>query len=188
MILEIVKHLEYIPNGFNKKIIINFLTIKQIIFNPILKKISVLFFEAPSELVLFEKEEYSLNLNKNKIISKIEEIIKNDSDFLLKSIYDIDYDKLKKDNEMCILEVQKLKTLKLHNTINDETLLKTNDINIKMVSEEVKTERYNICRSCEFFDSQALKGSGMCNVCACPVAYKIKQVKSFCPKDKWNSL
>lgn len=170
------------------QITVNFLTIKHIIFDPLVKTISVLFFEAPSSLVLFEKEEYILNLNKNKIISKIEEIIKNDSDFLLKSIYDIDFDKLKKDNQISMLEVQKLKTLKSHDIINEETSVNINDIDIKMVSEQVETERYNICKGCEFFDSQALKGSGMCEVCACPVAYKIKQAKSFCPKDKWNSL
>ena len=171
-------------------ITVSSLTIRQIIFNPLLKNVSVLFFEAPASLVIFNKDEYSICLNENLIATRIQEMIDNDLDALLNTIFEINNDKLKEDNSLMISEVIKLKRRQAEKKkVLDEAIDPVDIADVELdnfnASNEIQNQRFAICSQCEFFESNALKGTGMCNACKCPLPYKIKKISSSCPKDKW---
>ena len=52
----------------------------------------------------------------------------------------------------------------------------------KYVSEKVYSERYEICKACEFFN----RSTQTCKVCHCFMKLKCKMQHAFCPKDKWG--
>jgi len=174
-------------------ITVSSLTIRQIIVNPLLKNVSVLFFEAPGSLVIFNKDEYSICLNENLIATRIQEMIDNDLDGLLNNIFEINNDKLKEDNSLMISEVIKLKRRQAEKKkVLDEAIDPVDPVDIAEVeldnfnaSNEIQNHRFAICSQCEFFESNVLKGTGMCNACKCPLSYKIKKILSSCPKGKW---
>ena len=186
----------FIVNNLEKEsvaITVSSLTIRQIIVNPLLKNVSVLFFEAPASLVIFNKDEYSICLNENLIATRIQEMIDNDLDGLLNTIFEINNDKLKEDNSLMISEVIKLKRRQAEKKkVLDGAIDPVDPVDIAEVeldnfnaSNEIQNQRFAICSQCEFFESNALKGTGMCNACKCPLPYKIKKISSSCPKDKW---
>ena len=51
----------------------------------------------------------------------------------------------------------------------------------KNVEPEVYEKRINICKSCEFFNSDFNK----CNNCGCFLEYKASWNSEKCPVDKW---
>lgn len=51
------------------------------------------------------------------------------------------------------------------------------------VNRETFNSRMNICRSCEFFDSSAVR----CKQCGCFLNIKASWASEKCPIDKWNS-
>lgn len=192
MIFKFEKPIEYKPLWINsdpdaKPVFVTFLTIKQIIIDPLLKKISVLFFEAPSPLIIFDKEEYTICLNLSQIVSRIEELIKNNIEELLINIFEIDNQKTIQQNNLIISEVNKLKIN--HNkktTSPKENSDKNHREDIIFALEEIQKQRLEICKGCEFFDSESFSGTGQCNACGCPLLYKIKKSSSVCPKSKWK--
>lgn len=52
------------------------------------------------------------------------------------------------------------------------------------VSDSVKEERMNICKSCPFFNSS----NTTCNQCGCYLAEKTKWASEKCPIDKWGEI
>jgi len=183
----------FIVNNLEKEsvaITVSSLTIRQIIVNPLLKNVSVLFFEAPASLVIFNKDEYSICLNENLIATRIQEMIDNDLDALLNTIFEINNDKLKEDNSLMISEVinlkrrqaEKKKVLDESGESFDISQVKIDNFN---ASDEIQNQRFKICSKCEFFDHNVLKGTGMCNACKCPLPYKIKKISNSCPEGKW---
>lgn len=170
---------------------LKFLTIKQIINDPLLKKVSVLFFEAPSPLVVFQKDEYKFCTPEFEIFSKVKNIIDDDSDKLCKTIFEFDNQKMINENFLIVSEVEKLKkayVLKKFETDRKQAkaVEKISAPIIKIASKKVQNKRLKICKDCEFFDANALKGNGVCNDCNCPILHKIKFVDNTCPKAKWN--
>ena len=55
--------------------------------------------------------------------------------------------------------------------------------NRKHVPEEVYSERYEICKSCEFF----IKKTKQCKKCMCFMNLKCALVFAFCPENKWEA-
>lgn len=49
------------------------------------------------------------------------------------------------------------------------------------VTEEVKTQRMNICSGCDMFDKENVK----CNACGCMLGMKASWAISRCPLSKW---
>lgn len=52
------------------------------------------------------------------------------------------------------------------------------------VSDSVKEERMNICKSCPFFNS----ANTTCNQCGCYLEEKTKWASEKCPLDKWSDI
>jgi len=50
------------------------------------------------------------------------------------------------------------------------------------VPEEIKNQRYDMCKQCEWFYSV----SNMCKKCGCLLSAKTKFRSSFCPIHKWE--
>lgn len=192
MIFKFEKPIEYKPhwmisNPDAKPIFVTFLTIKQIIIDPLLKNVSILFFEAPSPLIIFNKEEYTICLNLSQIVSRVEELIKDNTEELLKNIFEIDNQKATQQNNLIISEVNKLKEKHNKKTISSkENFDEKHREDIVFASEEIQKQRLEICKGCEFFDAESFSGTGQCNACGCPLLYKIKKSSSVCPKSKWN--
>jgi len=65
-------------------------------------------------------------------------------------------------------------------TITDvvKTAIQTGNI---FASEEMAKIRLDICKACEFFDTN----SARCNQCGCFMTTKVKVIAAFCPKNKW---
>lgn len=49
-------------------------------------------------------------------------------------------------------------------------------------------ERKTICAGCEFWDSEALKGTGRCKKCGCSTWAKIRLATESCPIGMWKSV
>lgn len=56
------------------------------------------------------------------------------------------------------------------------------------LSESQLDERQNICKSCEFWNSDGFAGSGQCKKCGCSTAAKLRMATSKCPIDKWGAI
>lgn len=56
--------------------------------------------------------------------------------------------------------------------------------NIGRVSDEVKQERLDICKSCPFF----MKISHQCRKCGCIMDAKTSLPHAFCPEGKWDAV
>ena len=50
------------------------------------------------------------------------------------------------------------------------------------VSDKIKNERMEICKSCEFYDEKENK----CIECGCLLEYKTQFALDSCPKQKWS--
>ena len=54
--------------------------------------------------------------------------------------------------------------------------------NREHVSEEIYSERYDICKSCEFFT----KHTKQCKKCMCFMKVKCALASASCPENKWK--
>lgn len=52
----------------------------------------------------------------------------------------------------------------------------------KFVDKQKAQERYNICKSCEFFNTSLYT----CKQCGCLMKLKVKFAGQKCPVDKWD--
>ena len=59
---------------------------------------------------------------------------------------------------------------------------------LKVTPEEMIEERKQICMSCEFWDAQAMNGTGRCLKCGCSTWAKIRLASESCPIDKWKAV
>ena len=50
---------------------------------------------------------------------------------------------------------------------------------------ETLAAREEICRGCEFWDSEALNGTGRCRKCGCATWAKLRMATEKCPIGKW---
>jgi hypothetical protein len=51
------------------------------------------------------------------------------------------------------------------------------------VSDEVKAQRLNICKSCEYYDAKQIR----CKHCGCFLEHKASFALDSCPIHKWNA-
>jgi hypothetical protein len=56
---------------------------------------------------------------------------------------------------------------------------------LQTLSEDKVQKRLDICKSCEFWDSSALNGTGRCRKCGCSTWAKIRMPAEQCPDKKW---
>ena len=48
--------------------------------------------------------------------------------------------------------------------------------------------RLNICKGCEFWNSDGFGGTGSCKKCGCSTQAKLRMATSKCPIDKWGPI
>ena len=60
----------------------------------------------------------------------------------------------------------------------------TNDVAMILVSDEVKEERLEICRQCEYYDENQVR----CKQCGCWLEHKAKFALDSCPVGKWRTI
>lgn len=53
---------------------------------------------------------------------------------------------------------------------------------MRLVEDDVRENRYNICKSCDEFD----KNFKICKVCSCIMPVKVVWTDSECPTGKWS--
>lgn len=54
---------------------------------------------------------------------------------------------------------------------------------LTLVEDDIREERYNICKSCEHFTKFKT-----CDVCNCIMPVKVVWTDSECPIGKWNKI
>ena len=59
---------------------------------------------------------------------------------------------------------------------------------MKVATELQVQTRKSICMGCQFWDAQALKGSGRCRKCGCSTWAKIRLATESCPIGLWKSV
>jgi hypothetical protein len=198
MIIVLDSPVKYKPSWIDSNanhIVVTMLTIKQIIDDPLLKKVSVAFFEAPTPLVLWEEQEYNDNSTwtDQSVKEKAEEIIKKDKEKAAQAIFETNSEKLKEENALRVVAVNELKKQfiqqypSLFQQAKNLTTSLTNWVKdgVKVVSEEVLNQRMDICKKCEFWDSEAFAGTGRCSKCGCSTQAKLRMATEKCPIDKW---
>jgi hypothetical protein len=55
----------------------------------------------------------------------------------------------------------------------------------KITNNKILNTRKEICKSCKFWDSIALNGSGRCKKCGCSTWAKMRMATEKCPIGKW---
>lgn len=55
----------------------------------------------------------------------------------------------------------------------------------KATDEETLKTRLDACHSCEFWNSEALRGTGRCMKCGCSTWAKLRMATERCPIGKW---
>jgi len=58
----------------------------------------------------------------------------------------------------------------------------------KLTPEDKLQERLEICKGCEFWDKEALGGTGRCKKCGCSTQAKLRLSHEKCPIDKWGPV
>lgn len=58
----------------------------------------------------------------------------------------------------------------------------------KLTPEDKLQERLEICKGCEFWDKEALGGTGRCKKCGCSTQAKLRLAHEKCPIDKWGPV
>ena len=191
------------------------LTVKDIIIETILKRVSVRFFEGYRPFVLFADKEYdkwapmtptggqNFSLSFNGIEDKINKIINDDPISLLDVIFRymhpeeihqqevLVYTKIIEYREpgfddLAVME-ESLTASEDDSEDESEDDLECSDSD-RIVTEKIKNNRLAICKGCSYFDADANAGTGECKKCNCPIPYKIKLSKSSCPISKWDSI
>jgi hypothetical protein len=56
------------------------------------------------------------------------------------------------------------------------------------VDDDTIKKRLDICKSCEFWDNTALRGTGRCRKCGCSTWAKIRMATEQCPEKKWLAV
>lgn len=69
-----------------------------------------------------------------------------------------------------------------------EDMLKWASANFALASQEEMDQRLNICRSCEWWNAEAYKGTGRCRKCGCSTWAKIRVKTSGCPIGLWGRI
>lgn len=56
-----------------------------------------------------------------------------------------------------------------------------------IVDHELKEERLEVCRKCEFFEEKEIYNVNVkkCKACGCNLNIKAMIIRMKCPKDKW---
>jgi hypothetical protein len=58
----------------------------------------------------------------------------------------------------------------------------------KPMNKEIKKERLDICKNCEYNSTQGLITKiSKCKSCGCILNVKANDLESKCPKDKWKN-
>jgi hypothetical protein len=55
----------------------------------------------------------------------------------------------------------------------------------KVVTAEQFDQRLDECRQCEYWDPQAMAGTGKCRKCGCSTQAKLRLATAQCPIGKW---
>jgi hypothetical protein len=55
-----------------------------------------------------------------------------------------------------------------------------------IVSSQELNFRMQLCKACEWWDAQALKGTGRCKKCGCSTWAKLRMATERCPIGKWE--
>jgi len=58
----------------------------------------------------------------------------------------------------------------------------------RLTTPEEYQARLEICKGCEFWDAEALSGTGRCKKCGCSTKAKLKMATEKCPIDKWGKI
>jgi predicted Zn-ribbon and HTH transcriptional regulator len=53
---------------------------------------------------------------------------------------------------------------------------------------KILATREAACRACEWWDAQALKGTGRCKKCGCSTWAKLRMATERCPMGKWEAV
>ena len=198
MIIVLDSPVTYRPSWMDSSgnsVTVSMLTVKQIIDDPLLKKISVLFFEAPAPLIIWEAQEYDNNSSwtNQSVKTKVEELINADKEKVVQTIFEQNVEKIKEENVLRIAAVNKLKSqfaTQYPSLFQQAKNLTTSVANwvkdgAKVASEEVLKERMDICKKCEFWDAEAFAGTGRCKKCGCSTQAKLRMATEKCPEGKW---
>ena len=59
---------------------------------------------------------------------------------------------------------------------------------LPICSKEVLSDRFDICKGCEFWDQSGFTGTGKCQKCGCSTQAKLRMATEKCPIDKWMQV
>ena len=58
----------------------------------------------------------------------------------------------------------------------------------ELVDSKILEERKKKCNSCDFWDSNAFRGTGKCKKCGCSTWAKLRMATERCPIGKWEAV
>lgn len=199
MLFEFDPALTYKPTWSQpgiETLVISSLVIKHIIDDPLLRRVSVLFFEAPCPLMVWQAEQYQDNSNwtMESVESRVKQIIAElDQEQFLKKIYQPDSERLRQENAARISAISSIKSSRLEKSPTVLEQAKSLAVSTAkwlkdgaaIVSEETLKQRLDACKACEFWDSQSFVGTGKCKKCGCSTQAKLRMSSEKCPISRW---
>ena len=202
MIIKIPeKKLEFEVEG--KKVVknIKLLSIRQIIDDPLLKRLSVTFFETAVPLLLWNDKTYDAlgDWTKEQVCKQIEKKFIENYDDTIEFLFVKKPVSTEKDDSLVRFEIRNflIKDLieKEKNegaTIVDQaisfskSLAKWSLSKFAITPQNILKERQEICKLCPEWDSSGIAGTGRCKKCGCSTQAKLRMASESCPINKWT--
>lgn len=69
-----------------------------------------------------------------------------------------------------------------------KSMLKWAKKGFRVVSAEQLDARLRECKRCEYWNPEALSGTGRCKICGCSTQAKLRLATEKCPLDKWGPV
>lgn len=76
----------------------------------------------------------------------------------------------------------KMSTMAMNFTKSMTEWMKTG---FEVADKKMVEDRLKICQQCEFWDGDAMHGTGRCTQCGCSTAFKLRIQTEHCPINKW---
>lgn len=189
------------------EVTVTFLTVRQVIDDPLLMRVSVLFVEAPFALKLWEEVDYDNigNWTQDEVDAKINKILSEDTQSRVEALFVPNQEELGADhmrrlsarrvllggapNEQANLGAPGASpTVFQQATALGKSLVNWTSSGFPTTPPDELAARMQICKACSEWDEVGFGDTGRCKKCGCSTQAKLRMATEKCPIDKWGPV
>ena len=199
MITKLQEPVTVKTSGNQSEITISFLTVRQVIDDPLLRRVSALFVEAPFGLNLWEGVDYDDigNWTQEEVDAKINKLLSEDTLSRVQGLFVPNQEELKADHMKRLGARQALfsgvvpagsPTMLRQAAALGKSLMNWTTSGFPATPPDELASRMEICKACPEWDAEAFAGTGRCKKCGCSTQAKLRMATEKCPIDKWGPV